>query len=171
MLRELSRQIRTKIVHPLNGCLSLRKKKTSNLHTLVQKECQKLGLGPSSKTDFYCCNSPLVKRTTRSATSSPAKTNIISPNPQLGPKQISNNFSTSCQINSSTASRPSSPLLTSLASNNQTSKLNSSVVNSFNGLGIRSMASTPVGNDEALLASARAFIPNLTNAMHKGQAG
>lgn len=33
------------------------------------------------------------------------------------------------------------------------------------------MSTTPVGSDEALLASARAFIPNLSNAMHKGQAG
>ncbi|CAG7838636.1 unnamed protein product [Allacma fusca] len=33
------------------------------------------------------------------------------------------------------------------------------------------MSNTPVGSDEALLASARAFIPSLTNAMHKGQAG
>lgn len=35
----------------------------------------------------------------------------------------------------------------------------------------KTMATTPLANDEALLASCRAFIPNLTNAMHKGQAG
>lgn len=35
----------------------------------------------------------------------------------------------------------------------------------------KTMATTPLANDEALLASCRAFIPSLTNAMHKGQAG
>ncbi|XP_035709347.1 ATP-dependent (S)-NAD(P)H-hydrate dehydratase isoform X2 [Folsomia candida] len=83
--------------------------------------------------------------------------------------------------NSSTTPTPTAsplPLLSTLASlnvNKSTTTTASNTAPSSSGTsapsGSRTMASTPVGNDEALLASARAFIPSLTNAMHKGQAG
>jgi hypothetical protein len=162
LLQEVSRQIRTKIFHPLNYCLNLKKKKATI--TLAQQEYQVQSKHSKAGSDFYCC-SP-----TRSLSPIPSPT--ISTSSQTPVEQQVINFN-NCQRNTSTATpttitlASTSPLLSPLP----TFTNSASTTNPQLGKSYKTMASTPVGNDEALLASARAFIPSLTNAMHKGQAG
>lgn len=148
-LQDFARKVRTRIVHPLNDCISLRRKHKQCSAGLRKEECSfpRTSAASGSRSEPYLASAQqAISYNNCQNKSSITTANPLSPPPLLHLSPRANASPT-----------PSS----------QTRLIGTSIILNQS----RTMTSTPVGNDEALLASARAFIPNLTNAMHKGQAG
>jgi ATP-dependent NAD(P)H-hydrate dehydratase len=195
LLQEVSRHIRSKIVYPLNDCLRRNKDPSSSTSSAAGGSSG--GAGLLSKNIVIIPSSPLISKQqhkaecralhTTAVPSSPSKTllcpglpvTVTKPSSPVvvGPLLVGSKYSSSStspsrricstSTNSQILQQKLSPQQNVLFSGSSSDLPQQKAVQ----VPTRNMASTPVGNDEALLASSRAFIPSLTNAMHKGQAG